>query len=79
MIRTLQLAGLALSLGLLAGPAPAETVYNFSTSVDFTGPFADVMPSWHSGHRAIVAWWNDTKGKELGVKAELKVYDWPKL
>lgn len=59
----------------LATAATAQTTYNLSTAVDFTGPFADVMPSWHSGHRAMVAWWNDTKGKELGVKVDLKVYD----
>ena len=49
--------------------------YTFSTAVDFTGPFADVMPSWHSGQRAMVAWWNDTQGKELGAQVVLKVHD----
>lgn len=62
---------------LLGTPAPssAQTVYNFSTSVDFTGPFADVMDSWHSGHRAMVKWWNATRGEDLGVQVELKVHD----
>ncbi len=66
---------LALAAGLTATSASAETTYSFSTSVDFTGPFADVMPSWHSGHRAMVAWWNDARGKALGVRVDLKVYD----
>lgn len=73
--RTLKGLALAGAFSLAAGSAGAQTTYNFSTSVDFTGPFADVMDSWHSGHRAFVAWWNDTKGKELGVQVELKVHD----
>lgn len=69
--------GLAASLACaaLSAPALAQTAYNFSVSVDFTGPFADVMPSWHAGQRAMFAYWNDTKGKELGLKADYKVYD----
>jgi branched-chain amino acid transport system substrate-binding protein len=55
--------------------ADAPQTYIFSNSVDFTGPFADVMPSWHSGHRAMVAWWNDTVGKRDGVQVVLKVHD----
>ena len=53
----------------------AQVAYKFSISVDFTGPYADVMPSWHAGQRAMIDYWNDTKGKELGVKVEYKVYD----
>ncbi|NJO35658.1 MAG: ABC transporter substrate-binding protein, partial [Rhodospirillales bacterium] len=68
-------ATLALGALVATGPAQAQTIYNFSTSVDFSGPFADVMPSWHSGHRAMVAWWNDTRGKDLGIKVALKVHD----
>ncbi len=67
-------SALAAVAALAAVPARAETI-NVSASVDFTGPFADVMPSWHSGHRAFVAWWNDTVGKKLGVKVDLKVHD----
>jgi len=61
----------------VASTARAQTpvTYTFSNSVDFTGPFADVMPSWHSGHRAMAAWWNDTRGRELGAKVVLKVHD----
>lgn len=55
--------------------AQAPTSYTFSNAVDFTGPFADVMPSWHSGHTTMVAWWNDTRGKELGAQVVLKVHD----
>lgn len=67
----------SLPLAAVASTARAQTpvTYTFSNSVDFTGPFADVMPSWHSGHRAMVAWWNDTRGRELGVKVVLKVHD----
>ncbi len=70
-----RMAGLAAGLTAGAGAALAQTTYNFSTAVDFSGPFADVMGSWHSGHRAMVAWWNDTRGKEIGVKVDLKVHD----
>ena len=58
-----------------AARADDPVTYAFSNSVDFTGPFADVMPSWHSGHRVMVDWWNDTSGKQLGVKIVLKVHD----
>lgn len=68
-------AAFAAGLSIAAGGASAQTTYNFSTAVDFSGPFADVMGSWHSGHRAMVAWWNETRGKELGVKVDLKVHD----
>ncbi|MBC7153318.1 MAG: ABC transporter substrate-binding protein [Rhodobacteraceae bacterium] len=55
--------------------AQAETDYTFSVSVDFTGPFADIMPNWHAAHRAMVDYWNDTTGKDLGVKVNMAVND----
>jgi branched-chain amino acid transport system substrate-binding protein len=67
----------SLPAAAFAGSARADApqTYVFSNSVDFTGPFADVMPSWHGGHRAMVAWWNDTVGKQAGVQVVLKVHD----
>lgn len=72
--RTL-IASLTAAAAGRAARADAPASYTFSNSVDFTGPFADVMPSWHSGHIAMVAWWNDTRGKELGAEVVLKVHD----
>ena len=67
-----------LSAAALLTLAPASVMaadYVMSASADFTGPFADVMPSTVSGIRAIAAWWNDTKGKELGTNVDIKVHD----
>ncbi len=72
--RTLIASAPAAALASTARAQP-PTTYTFSNAVDFTGPFADVMPSWHSGHTAMVAWWNDTRGKELGAQVALKVHD----
>lgn len=58
----------------LSSPALATT-YVMTASSDFTGPFADVTPGAMSGVRAITAWWNDTRGKELGVNVEVRIYD----
>jgi len=55
--------------------ARSETVYNFSCSTDYTGPYASVMDSWHGAQVAMVDWWNKTRGKELGVRVNLKSYD----
>ena len=65
---------MAAALGIASAPAMAAT-YVMSASADFTGPFADVMPSTVSGIQAIAAWWNQTKGKELGVDVDIKVHD----
>lgn len=64
-------AGLAV---LWAGAADAKT-YVMTASADFSGPFADVMPNNVAGLKAIVKYWNETKGAELGVDVDLKVYD----
>jgi branched-chain amino acid transport system substrate-binding protein len=71
-VSTAAVFGLALATGT---SAQAETDYTFSVSVDFTGPFADIMPNWHSGYRAMVDYWNDTTGQELGVKVNMAVND----
>jgi branched-chain amino acid transport system substrate-binding protein len=67
-------AVLGLSLANVSN-ARSETVYNFSASTDFTGPYANAMASMHGGRVAIVNWWNDTRGKALGVRIALKPYD----
>jgi len=64
----------ATAFAIASVPALAAD-YVMSTSADFTGPFADVSPSAQSGIRAIAAWWNETKGKELGTNVEIKVHD----
>jgi hypothetical protein len=63
----------AFALASLLPAAAAD--YVMSSSADFTGPFADVSPSAQSGIRAITAWWDETKGKELGVNVDIKVHD----
>jgi len=74
--RVLLLLAAAVAASLAIGvDARAETVYNFSVSVDYTGPYAAVMDSWHGGQVAMVDWWNKTRGKELGVRVNLKTYD----
>ena len=65
---------MATALAIASAPAMAAD-YVMSASADFTGPFADVAPSSVSGIRAIAAWWNETKGKELGTNVEIKVHD----
>jgi hypothetical protein len=68
----------SLSAAALLTFAPASAMaadYVMSASADFTGPFADVAPSTVSGIRAVAAWWNDTKGKELGTNVDIKVHD----
>lgn len=67
------LSGIVVS-AMLATPALAAN-YVMTASSDFTGPFADVTPGAMSGVRAIAAWWNETKGKELGVNVEVRIYD----
>ena len=68
--------GLLVATVLLIASASAMAAdYVMSASADFTGPFADISPSTISGVRAVTAWWNETKGKELGVNVEIKVHD----
>ncbi len=49
--------------------------YVMSASADYSGPFADVMPSAMSGINAVAAWWNKEVGSKLGVKVDVKIYD----
>ena len=59
------------------GPALAETnvEYKIPALCDFAGPYADLMKFMVPTRKAVVAWWNDTEGKELGIKLTLKNYD----
>lgn len=68
--------GLAALTGL-AGPAPAaaQTTYNLAMLSDFSGPYADIMPVLAASREAVVDWWNDTRGKELGVTLNYKNYE----
>jgi len=49
--------------------------YNVTASVDFTGPYAVVMPPIDEAGKAMFAWWNDEVGPKLGVKLNRKTYD----
>jgi branched-chain amino acid transport system substrate-binding protein len=49
--------------------------YTITHSGDFTGPFAVVMKTVDDCEKVFFQWWNDTKGKELGVKLFRKVFD----
>ncbi len=65
----------AVALGPLALSANAQTTYNVAASLDYSGPFASVMDSWYGGQQSTFDWWNATRGKQLGVKIDLKTYD----
>src|ERR1700730_10118285 len=59
-----------------AGVVPAKAAeYVMSASADYSGPFADGMPSAMSGIQAVANWWNNEVGKGLGVKVDIKIYD----
>lgn len=73
-MRIKQLACTLLVSVIVATPVHAAN-YVMTASSDFTGPFADVTPGAMSGVRAIAAWWNDTRGKELGVNVEIRIHD----
>jgi len=49
--------------------------YNVSAAADFTGPFAVNMPAYDKGQQCILKWWNDTRGKELGINLVRKAYE----
>lgn len=59
---------------ILAAPAKAAE-YVMSASADYSGPFADVMPSAMSGIQAVANWWNKEVGTKLGVKVDVKIHD----
>ena len=49
--------------------------YNISVSLDYTGPYAVIMPPFESTRKALTAWWNETKGKKLGIELKDVGYD----
>ncbi|MAW88102.1 MAG: ABC transporter substrate-binding protein [Nitratireductor sp.] len=53
----------------------AETSYNLALLSDFSGPYADIMPVLASGRETVFNWWNETRGKELGVTLNFKNYE----
>lgn len=66
--------GVALA-ALLLTQAVMAADYNVTCSLDYTGPYAVIMPPFESARKSLFAWWNETKGKELGVKLNDKGYD----
>jgi branched-chain amino acid transport system substrate-binding protein len=61
---------------LVAASSPALSAeYVMSASADYSGPFADVMPSAMSGITAVANWWNKEVGAKLGVKVDVKIHD----
>ena len=46
-------------LGGLAAGAQAQQRYTVSVSLDYTGPFANVMDSWWAGQQTVFDWWNE--------------------
>lgn len=55
--------------------AMALVEYNISASCDFSGPYADMFLPMDNGRKIVLAWWNETVGKKLGVKLNYKPYD----
>jgi branched-chain amino acid transport system substrate-binding protein len=68
------LLGILLAVGIW-GQSVAAAEYTVTCSVDYTGPYAVIMPPFESSRKAFFTWWNDTKGKELGVQVNTKAYD----
>ena len=60
----------------MGGQAQAQ-VKEFTIPVisDFSGAYAELFKAWVPVHKAVAAWWNDTEGKKLGVKLNLKHFD----
>lgn len=56
-------------------PAADVTTYNIAWLSDFSGPYADVWPEVQAGHEAVLEWWNDTVGSEIGVEIRGESYD----
>ena len=65
---------LSLTLILAAQSVPAAE-YIVTCSVDYTGPYAVIMPPFETSRKAFFTWWNETKGKELGITLSSKAYD----
>ena len=66
--------GMVLAGILLAHSVPAAE-YMITRSVDYSGPYAVIMPPFESATKSLFTWWNETKGKELGITLQTKAYD----
>ncbi len=49
--------------------------YKIPVISDFTGSWAQLFKAWIPMQKAVFEWWNDTEGKKLGLKLDLKHYD----
>ena len=77
MKKTLLVVFLAIiSLGLVIPGQARAGVTNYTVPVisDFTGAYAELFKAFVPVQKAVVAWWNDTSGKNLGVNLTLKHY-----
>jgi len=68
-------AAMAAAAATILAPSAKAAEYVMSASADYSGPFADVMPSAMSGIKAVTNWWNKDVGQRLGVKVNIKIYD----
>ena len=68
-------AGMVAAATTVLAPSVKAAEYIMSASADFSGPFADVMPSAMSGIQSVTNWWNKDVGQKLGVKVNIKIYD----
>lgn len=73
--RAFAAAGAVFALTQAPVRADAEESYNLAMLSDFSGPYADIMPILAGGREAVVDWWNDTRGKELGVVLNYKNFE----
>ena len=60
---------------MVAAQPTAAAEYTVTASVDYTGPYGVIMPQFETSREAFFAWWNETKGKELGITVKSKPYD----
>ncbi len=92
-MRKLGIYILAVFLSLTFGSWQAQAEvkkYGVAVFGDYAGPYANIMKFVDPARLAVFKWWNDTKGKELGVELVPKLYDsrydstvvasiWPKI
>ncbi len=58
------------------GAEPVKIVeYNVVEIGDYSGPYAEISKWTSWGEHAFVDWWNDNRGKDLGIKLTIKTYD----
>ena len=74
------------STGVLFGCKPTEeavpptaeeeiTQYNLAVYQDYTGPYGELGPEIEGATKVALTWWNENKGKELGIRLVPKYYD----